>query len=1151
MSPEAGRNTEPELSAAAQSSAAEWNPEQQEVLDRLNTAQTGHGPLLVYGAPGTGKTALAEELALRFLAAGHDARRLLVLSPTRTSAARLRERIESRWAAESSEAALSDQPSRSFASYAFWLLGEARRRRVLTFASRTPRLLSGAEQDRIIRDILAEMDAADAEHWPGSLAEAATTDGFRKEIRELIDRASEHGLTPDALDDLGRQHWKPEWQAGAEVYRRYRERLDSPPFEDAFDPAGLIDAACALLENHPDLLAAERERLRLLVVDDLQEAGASTFRLLRLIGAGQQAVAFANPDAAVQGFRGARPDRLRTWTAQQRPAAPGSMQPDPEAGLPGGAAETAVLRTSYRLSSEIAEVYTRTVQRIGAVGPPALRRPALSEQAEQGPAESAGARAEAVTAGSGYVAEQAVVAELLERYDAAGVPFAEMAVIARNGAAAHQLGQVLRAHGIPVVQPMSEFVLKREPAVAPLLHILELVTADTVHPLREVPAPDGDDSSHRQSFQVPLEDLIDLLGSRYGDTDPLKQRRLRQLLRQAERRLSARQNLESRGSGGAAAPALAVRDSDELLLEAGNNPDAPVLREVAENFPGIAYGLARIGRMVRAARAVVEDNPQGAGPEEVLWAAWEAAAVSERWAEATRGTGWDAERADRDLDAVLALFHAAERFADQNPRALAASFADHMNRLELPMDTLAEGAAPEDAVHILTPATAAGREFDTVILTGLQEGTWPNLKPRGQLLSTTALVDVVEHGGLDAQGTPEASSALVKRLHVLQDEYRLFAAAVSRARSRLFAVAVEAQEEQPSMFLDLITSAGHRPPVNQLAPEPITGPALVAQLRRHLETTGEDPAEAAGRDAAAQALAVLAEHRIAGADPRQWWGLQPLSTEEPILDVEEPVRVSPSSVGGAVADPLGWFTAEAGGTQPTDFSRMLGTLIHEVAEHHPTETEPDVLTEALERRWHSLGLEPGWQAEAEWARAQDMLRQLTDYHREANALRELVHVELKAAAETTLSLSSGERRVILSGMIDRIEKTPDGTLWVIDLKTGRHAASAKETARHAQLGTYQLLLAHAELPEALRAPLERAALLYVGVNKNPTTREQEAAPLENPHAWPHRLLHSAAEVMTGSSFDVRRNPGQSWGGPGVATNPLSPLRDENKQVTQP
>ncbi|WP_258934770.1 AAA family ATPase [Nesterenkonia pannonica] len=107
-------------------------------VEVLQLSGAEHGPVLVWGGPGTGKSTLAEELCVRFLAQGHDARRTVLLSPTRASAARMRERIEDRWAAETPDAALSDQPSRSFASYAFWLLGEARRRRILNFAARSP-----------------------------------------------------------------------------------------------------------------------------------------------------------------------------------------------------------------------------------------------------------------------------------------------------------------------------------------------------------------------------------------------------------------------------------------------------------------------------------------------------------------------------------------------------------------------------------------------------------------------------------------------------------------------------------------------------------------------------------------------------------------------------------------------------------------------------------------------------------------------------------------------------------------------------------------------------------------------------------------------------------------------------------------------------
>ncbi len=262
----------------------------------------------------------------RFLREGNDSRRLLVLSPTRSTSAALRDEIEHRWAEESEGASLSEQPSRSFASYAFWVLGEARRRQILEFRARQPRLLSGAEQDRILREILETFEEGD-EPWPAELREAAETDGFRKEIRELLDRATEYGVSPERLRELAAGCGRPEWHTAADIYDRYLTQLEADSHADAFDPAGLINEACHILESNPDFLAEERERLTCVVVDDLQEASPTVYRLLRLIGAGRPVTAFANPDTVTQGFRGARPDKLGSWSAQVRRAVPSAGEP--------------------------------------------------------------------------------------------------------------------------------------------------------------------------------------------------------------------------------------------------------------------------------------------------------------------------------------------------------------------------------------------------------------------------------------------------------------------------------------------------------------------------------------------------------------------------------------------------------------------------------------------------------------------------------------------------------------------------------------------------------------------------------------------------------------------------------------------------------
>ncbi|POC78492.1 hypothetical protein CRN61_15545, partial [Vibrio vulnificus] len=82
--------------------------------------------------------------------------------------------------------------------------------------------------------------------------------------------------------------------------------------------------------------------------------------------------------------------------------------------------------------------------------------------------------------------------------------------------------------------------------------------------------------------------------------------------------------------------------------------------------------------------------------------------------------------ADRDLDAMMALFQAAERYVEQSPAASPEAFVEYLLNQELPMDTLAARAESGDAVEVMTPASAAGRQWPVVIVAGLQEGVWPN-----------------------------------------------------------------------------------------------------------------------------------------------------------------------------------------------------------------------------------------------------------------------------------------------------------------------------------------------------------------------------------------------------------------------------------------
>ena len=99
-----------------------------------------------------------------------------------------------------------------------------------------------------------------------------------------------------------------------------------------------------------------------------------------------------------------------------------------------------------------------------------------------------------------------------------------------------------------------------------------------------------------------------------------------------------------------------------------------------------------------------------------------------------------------------------------------------------------------DAVAILSAHAALGREWEFVVIAGLQEGLWPNTIPRGGVLGTQQLVDV-----MDGVAT-ETDRGLSSRAPLLAEERRLLIAAMGRARSRLLVTAVDSDSGDESML---------------------------------------------------------------------------------------------------------------------------------------------------------------------------------------------------------------------------------------------------------------------------------------------------------------------------------------------------------------
>ena len=1050
------------LPPAPRASSARWkpSPDQRAVLD----LRQGIGPVLVWGAPGTGKSSLlVEAAAVRVERDGVDPARVLILAPSRAASARLRDGFTARL-----DRSLSAPPARTWQSYAFDLIRRARAEGRLDWLPRTPRLLSGAEQDLIVKELLEGHRAVGGgPDWPSGLRAALATRGFRHEVRELFDRVTEYGTTARELAELGRRVGRPEWEAAAELYQEYRDVLELR-MPEAFDPAGIITAARQILLDDAEFLDAERQRLELLVVDDVQESNPAVLELLSVLGRGRDVVASAAPDVVVQGFRGARPELVARL-----------------GDLLGGVTELS-LTTSHRLPPAAAEAWRSVAERISAVpGGRAARQ--LDHETLVDPESAVEAHVlHSPMHELRYLAHRIQDAHLLR-----GIGYGDMAVMVRSGAKLAQTQRFLASQGVPVKVPVAETAVRDEAAVRPLL---------TAYRVALDPA------------ELTPESAVELLGSRIGGASALELRRLRQSLRQ----------LELSGGGG--------RASDALIVEALEDPS--VLDELGTE----AQAARRVARMLERGR--VAAGEPGATAETVLWALWDAAGLSRRWYGLALDGGPIGLRADRDLDALMALFHTAERYVDRLPGASPGQFLDYLLEQEIPMDTLAPRAQADDAVELLTPASAAGREWSLVFVAGLQDGAWPNNRLRGEILGSTMFTDCLELGPVDAQLVSPRS----RLRDIRYDELRMFSAAVSRTRGRLVCTGVRSEEDVPSPFLDLVDPLPEGLPLRPYTDVPRTLGLrpLVAELRQAAEEGGRDAAPAVSL------LARLVRWDAPGAHPEDWYGLAPLTSSGPVVPSEQPVYVSPSKVETAVKNPLDWFVSAAGGEAATDFARSLGTLVHAIAQENPHGTAEVFLAE-LERRWPSLGQPESWEGRREHERATAMLTKLAQYVRASR--RELVGVEEDFEAGLGhIGTTAIAGRTVIRGQVDRLELDDEGRLVVVDLKTGRSKPRSADVPRHGQLAAYQVAIsagAFTERGDTLQPG--GAELVQLGDSGKSVAVQQQ--PALDDSGWAVELVERAATAMSGADFEARHEPGAGFAG-GCRLPEICPLCSRGRQVTE-
>ncbi|MFI2362384.1 ATP-dependent helicase [Promicromonospora sp. NPDC019610] len=1055
---------------------------------------------LVLGAPGSGRTTVACEVAVRALMSGVPPERVLVLASSRRAAARLRDEV-----AAQAGRTVGAPMVRTASSAAFAVLHT----RAAALGQPAPTLVSGPEQDLVLAELLAGHVAGEGRplRLPVGLPEESLgLRGLRQELRDLLMRAAERGLGPVELDEMGRANDRPEWIMAAQLYEEYLDtmtlRLATPDAGPRYDPAVVIDEAAESLRSWEDEVpGAPRPTWDLVVVDDYQEATAATVRLLRVLhDDGARLVLLSDPDSAVQTFRGAAPGLTGRAAA---PAGPGRA-------FGAFDAETVVLSTVWRQRPELRAV-TRAVTNRIPVSASALHRRATARAVEEPVGEDAPPAVQvAVLAGAAQEAAW-IARELRAEHLLRGTPWERMAVIARSGTRLGALRRELVSASVPVALLGSDLPLRDEPAVAPLLAAVKTCAGAPRGSLEALIAEelDGDEPV------LDPETAALLLVSPIGGLDAVALRRLRRALRAEE--LSA-------GGG---------RTSDALLVEVLADPARAALLPAQ-----VRRGPLAVARVLAAGREAAGEP--GATAQTVLWAAWAATGLAERWSAAALAGGPAGLRADRDLDAVLALFRAAETFVDRMPGAPVGAFVDYLASQDLPADSLAASAQGTGAVEALTPPGAAGREWDVVVVAGVQDGVWPDLRLRDSLLGSQALVELI--AGRSEDGRVVGAEA---RRQVLTDELRAFAVAVSRPRRRLLVTAVEDTEESPSVFCDLVSprdDGGDGPDPRRVpVGPPLDLRGVVAAARSELVRTSASTSAPPGETApsaqpAAALLADLAAAGVAEADPSTWYGVAGVSSEVPLWGERDTVTVSPSKVETVTTCALRWAFESAGGTKPDATHQTLGTLLHSIAQSHPKGSLTDLRTE-LDRRWPELALPDGWPSLQLRKRAERMVERLAKYLGDSGE---------PLLVEADFDLRVGRAR--LRGQVDRVEDAGDGAVTVADLKTGKTAASKDKAAENPQLGAYQLAVEEGalDLPEGTVS--KGASLVYVGTETvSASVRNQPAlAPDEEGRSWARDTVEGAADTMAAARFAARNNDLCEM----CAVRRSCPLQPEGRKVVE-
>ncbi|GAB2983209.1 UvrD-helicase domain-containing protein [Nocardioides montaniterrae] len=577
----------------------------------------------------------------------------------------------------------------------------------------------------VVENLLA-LESAISEHLQ-------TTDAVREhdaKVRPQVEAALETGPKLDLPRVLAALDKRGELLGLVDDYRRLKDELGLMDFSDQ------VALTARLVAEHPDVGRGERERFKLVLLDEYQDTSVAQAQLLAGLFGGTAVTAVGDPNQAIYGWRGASVSNILSFPQQfaRTPDAPATVFP------------LVVNRRSDRRILEVANQIAQPLYRAYPMVAPLEPKP----DADDGEVRT--------LVHETYAEELDWLASEIQAAHDRGTAWGEIGVLTRDNANAADVFDTLSRAEIPV-EIVGLGGLLRLPEVAEVVATLTVLGDPTANP-----------------------DLLQLLsGPRWviGPRDlALLGRRARTLVgrpdggrAQGERSVEEALADAVEGSDPVDLPALA-----DALTDPGEPEDFPYSAQARERFALLDEELRRLRQHVgEPLLDLVRRIIDATGIDIELAASVSPAAAARR------------DNLDHFVRAV-ADFTSIDG-AQSLPALLAWLEAE---------DELGEGldvATPSasDSVKLLTVHRAKGLEYDVVFLPGWCVEKFPHKTLRTQWPTGQAVLPIPLRGDwADLPAWRDVSGKGLKefteeaRAHQLQEELRLAYVALTRARHTLW-----------------------------------------------------------------------------------------------------------------------------------------------------------------------------------------------------------------------------------------------------------------------------------------------------------------------------------------------------------------------------